>query len=372
MIEKTALLMTTITPSLPKLIGKMNGKLGAKKHFDSSSNTLLYIGKDINDYKSCFSEYAYNCLTAKNCLMAFYRLEKLANSCPKELPETIICDHNLLKEGDYSLIAHIRYNPLLSNIPLIIIGRDISAEDKNKLVKLDLLDFYDVAYETLHLQQRLSFLNNKKQDNEIWDYSEDYRLKFKTNLWKRAFDIVLSSLFLVILSPLMLLIALIIKLESKGPILYTSKRAGAAYKIFDFYKFRTMVPDADQKLIQLKKKNQYSSTTLDPEFYFVKIKNDPRITNFGRFLRNTSLDELPQFFNVLIGDMSIVGNRPLPLYEAEQLKRDRWAKRFLAPAGITGLWQLQKEVAKKCLHSKEFPLICSMQNKILFGQILKF
>ena len=77
-------------------------------------------------------------------------------------------------------------------------------------------------------------------------------------------------------------------------------------------------------------------------FAFVKIDNDPRVTKFGSFLRNTSLDELPQLINVLRGEMSIVGNRPLPLYEAEQLTTDMWSKRFLAPAGITGLWQVTR------------------------------
>ena len=150
------------------------------------------------------------------------------------------------------------------------------------------------------------------------------------------------------------------------------------YKIFDFYKFRSMYVDADQRLKELEHLNQYaeeelpteeteknnSSFTSDTvliaddatisesdflksqkekqEKPFVKIKNDPRITKVGRFIRKTSLDELPQLFNVLKGDMSIVGNRPIPLYEAEMLTSDRWAERFLAPAGITGLWQVTK------------------------------
>ena len=98
-----------------------------------------------------------------------------------------------------------------------------------------------------------------------------------------------------------------------------------------------MYVGADAQLVQLAGQNQYADNQL-----FVKIANDPRVTLVGRFLRNTSLDELPQLFNVLRGEMSIVGNRPLPLYEAQQLTCDGWSKRFLAPAGITGLWQISK------------------------------
>src|SRR5690606_29601968 len=118
---------------------------------------------------------------------------------------------------------------------------------------------------------------------------------------------------------------------------YKSKRAGSGYKIFDFYKFRSMKADADKELSALSGLNQYGGTSA-----FVKIKNDPRITRLGAFLRNTSIDELPQLFNVLKGDMSLVGNRPLPLYEAQQLTSDEWSMRFLGPAGITGLWQVTK------------------------------
>ena len=131
-------------------------------------------------------------------------------------------------------------------------------------------------------------------------------------LWsmKRAFDITVSAVALLMLFPLCLLIALIIKLESRGPVFYISKRAGTGYKIFDFYKFRTMRVGADAELAQLAHLNQYGENA---QGVFFKIKDDPRITRFGQFLRNTSLDEIPQLLNVLIGDMSLVGNRPLDL-----------------------------------------------------------
>lgn len=201
--------------------------------------------------------------------------------------------------------------------------------------------------------------------------------QFAYRLAKRTFDVVVAGTLLVLLSPLFLLVAILIKLESKGPIFYASKRVGEAYKIFDFYKFRSMRTDADQLLENMKQLNQYgaeSSTSVvfsnpfsweetkdnqlvgdegyidkdkwvelefdEQQKAFVKIKNDPRITKIGQFIRNTSIDELPQLVNVLKGDMSLVGNRPLPLYEAAKLTSDEAIGRFLAPAGITGLWQV--------------------------------
>ena len=118
------------------------------------------------------------------------------------------------------------------------------------------------------------------------------------------FWFLLTALFL--LSPLFLLIALAIRIESKGPIFYISKRAGRGYKIFDFFKFRTMFTGADLRIQEFSHLNQYavSAKVKGPSFF--KFNNDPRITKVGTFLRNTSLDELPQLMNVLLGDMSLV------------------------------------------------------------------
>jgi len=205
------------------------------------------------------------------------------------------------------------------------------------------------------------------------------------------FDIVLSGLALLFLLPFFLLIAIAIKIESKGKIFYISKRVGTGYKVFNFYKFRSMFVGAETKLTELKHLNQYDigeedaneSTVFEgkcekceklghpcspilfiagqeicEDYYlkhkkekssstFIKIKDDPRVTKVGKFLRNTSIDELPQLINVFRGDMFIVGNRPLPLYEAELLTSDEWGERFLGPAGITGLWQVYKRGKSK-------------------------
>lgn len=208
--------------------------------------------------------------------------------------------------------------------------------------------------------------------------------KFKLPLWKRIFDILASGTALILLSPFLLLIALAIRLESKGSIIYKSKRVGSNYHVFDFLKFRSMYTDADKHLKNLNKKNQYASdeeVELDVRFLedisleelqrsedvilisdefsveehdylikkeneqenaFVKIENDPRVTRLGRFMRKYSIDELPQLINIFKGDMSVVGNRPLPLYEAEQLTQDDYIDRFMGPAGLTGLWQVEK------------------------------
>lgn len=211
---------------------------------------------------------------------------------------------------------------------------------------------------------------------------------YKTPFVKRVFDLVFAGSVLLVLSPILLLVILAVRLESKGPVFYYSLRVGTGYKIFKFFKFRSMYVNADQRLKDLKHLNQYSTagagtveTSEDnapvlcdeckvtgskcrfPVYAdnnqwcekkysvfkkatansaFIKIKDDPRVTKVGKILRNTSIDELPQLVNVLIGDMSIVGNRPLPLYEAEKLTTDKYALRFMAPAGITGLWQVEK------------------------------
>ena len=206
------------------------------------------------------------------------------------------------------------------------------------------------------------------------------KVPLRTPPCKRTFDIIVTLSLLICLTPLFLIIALLIRLESKGPVFYYSYRVGMGYKVFKFYKFRSMRTNADQMVDQLKHLNQYGKCeayTLkevemsrsrianyrgkdivvdndkifnekEYETYksfqdknsFVKFKDDPRITKVGKFIRNTSIDELPQLVNILIGDMSLVGNRPLPLYEAEKLTTDETAGRFLAPAGLTGLWQV--------------------------------
>ena len=194
---------------------------------------------------------------------------------------------------------------------------------------------------------------------------------------KRLFDITAASLALVLLSPLMALTMLLIILDEPGSPIYKSTRVGRNMKKFTFYKFRSMRVKADAELNRLICNNLYTfsyaedeNLSLPEELHsvrlygdnycvseydyltenaklknscFVKIAKDPRITWFGSFIRKTSIDELPQLVNIIKGDMSIVGNRPLSVGEAEMLTNDEYGKRFDCPAGLTGLWQIQPD-----------------------------
>lgn len=157
------------------------------------------------------------------------------------------------------------------------------------------------------------------------------RSRFIYHGMKRLFDIVAATCGIVILSPLMIIIAVLIKAEDHGPIFYKQVRVGRNGKTFKMYKFRSMFVNADQMLEELKEKNDVNG----PMF---KMKKDPRITKVGHFIREHSLDELPQFINVIKGDMSLVGPRPPLPSEVEQYT-DYDKQRLYVIPGCTGLWQ---------------------------------
>ena len=154
--------------------------------------------------------------------------------------------------------------------------------------------------------------------------------------FKRVFDFCFAAASLIILSPILLIICLLIKIESKGPAIFKQKRVGKNGKVFTFYKFRSMYTDCDQMIHQ-----QHVQQVVNGNIQMSKVKNDSRITKVGRVLRATIIDELPQLINVIKGDMSLIGPRPHPCYEVEQYKD--WHKgRLLVTSGITGLWQINK------------------------------
>jgi lipopolysaccharide/colanic/teichoic acid biosynthesis glycosyltransferase len=281
----------------------------------------------------------------------------------------------------------LRERPRFNSIPFIL----VSEEFKDDLFKQSFTSHIDDFFVSPlplaeNIEGRLKFLINFRQKSESHPYNGIKDPEYRMPVSKRIFDVVVSLGAITVLSPLMIIVMLAIRLESKGKVYYISKRVGR--KPFDFYKLRSMRSGSDAELNKLaKEKNQYSASKKTSEIdfslpcprcsslpegehcspilhigqhnicdywynhqkkevarsksAFVKISNDPRITKVGKIIRNTSIDELPQLINVLKGDMSIVGNRPLPVYEAELLTIDTMSKRFLAPAGITGLWQVE-------------------------------
>jgi exopolysaccharide biosynthesis polyprenyl glycosylphosphotransferase len=150
---------------------------------------------------------------------------------------------------------------------------------------------------------------------------------------KRVLDVALSAVLLVLTAPLIGLVALLIGLDSRGPVFFAQERMGLGKRRFRMHKFRTMVVGAEGRLPQLEHLNE----TEGPTF---KLRNDPRVTRIGRFLRRSSIDELPQLWNVLRGEMSLVGPRPLPLRDVEGFEDDRHRRRFSVRPGLTGLWQV--------------------------------
>ena len=329
-------------------------------------------------------------------------------------------ERNVLNE-DITAITYLRKK--CPHVYIVLMTDTLTEEERKIYQKSGIND-------TIHYEASVTDLNKKIQfisDREYVLFSNEapWRgiLKFKIPVWKRLFDIVVATLSIIILSPVFIITAIAIKMESKGPVLFKSKRVGTNYAIFDFLKFRSMYEDAEHQLKELSKDhNQYkeqaseeskstSTAPLDDQANsammnmgsdsemmisdeeimlvgddfvvsetdfnkqkeeeinnaFVKIEDDPRVTKVGKFIRKYSIDELPQLFNILKGDMSIVGNRPLPLYEAEKLTADSSIDRFMAPAGLTGLWQVEERGRGGKMSAEE-----RKQLDITYGQTYSF
>ena len=328
-----------------------------------------------------------------------------------------------VRSEDITAITYLRKKS--RNVYIILMTDTMTEEERDIYMKCGINDTINKEATVTELNKKIQFISDR--ENILFDKERPkYRiLKFKIPVWKRLFDIIFSGLAIIILSPVFIITAIAIKLESKGPVMFKSKRVGTNYTIFDFLKFRSMYTDAEQRLKELSKEhNQYADThAQDPEEHktitaplgeqaeqamfdmgmesemmisdeeimlvgddfvvaesdfnkqkqeenenaFVKIENDPRITKVGRFIRKYSIDELPQLFNILKGDMSIVGNRPLPLYEAEKLTADSSIDRFMAPAGLTGLWQVEERGKGGTMSAEE-----RKQLDITYGQTYNF
>ncbi len=327
-----------------------------------------------------------------------------------------------VRSEDITAITYLRKK--CRNVYIILLTDNMTPEERGIYMKCGVNDTINKDASVTALNKKIQFISDRENilfDDEAPKYKI---LKFKIPVWKRLFDIVFSGLAIIILSPIFILTAIAIKLESKGPVLFKSKRVGTNYTIFDFLKFRSMYTDAEDRLKDLSKtNNQYVEKEEDVDDHktitaplgeeaeqdmlnmgmesgmmisdeeimligddfvvaesdfnkqkeeennnaFVKIENDPRITKVGKFIRKYSIDELPQLFNILKGDMSIVGNRPLPLYEAEKLTADTSIDRFMAPAGLTGLWQVEERGKGGNMSAEE-----RKQLDITYGQTYNF
>ncbi len=307
----------------------------------SDKSSFLYIGNTSARAIECLSVFheCYDLHSFDGAIDALCQLRETGIT-----PDFIVVDQSLNEKEFANFVLWLHSNKWSYIVPVLY---NETALNENELIRLKELsladDIVNIKEFCSQLESKAVFIRNSKM--EATPESEHPRENEKKSpervpTGKRIFDIIASSILILLLSPILLMIALIIKFESKGPVIYKSKRAGRGFKIFTFYKFRTMIQNADQVLDEYAGLNVYSKNKKGSQF--IKIKNDPRVTGFGSFLRNTSLDELPQLFNVLRGDMSIVGNRPLPLYEASTLTTNTSSERFIAPAGITGLWQVTK------------------------------
>lgn len=348
------------------------------------NTVVIYIGKD-EQLTIYFSQLLSSVLPESPIVHGNYKQAAEWLAAHSEEKSTVILYERDSSDADLEKIKYLRDK--FPYIYILLVTDDLTANQQLKYTLSGVNDTCSPRVEAETLRQFFHFI--RKYQSALQRKREPRESSvavYKINPTKRIFDIVVSLFALIVLSPLMLLIVLAIRLESRGPAFYKSKRAGSNYKVFDFWKFRSMYMDADKRLKEMQGLNQYvsepsgtdslisppesSGSVSDEEAEqtflvgdddemvsekeyisksrrkkgnsFVKIEKDPRITNVGRFIRKYSLDELPQLINVLKGDMSIVGNRPLPLYEAELLTQDGSVERFIAPAGLTGLWQVKK------------------------------
>ena len=353
---------------------------------DETSTNIIALINCTTNTKALFSTYNLGNTSIKH----FDNGLELINDWTKNnLPiVAIISQSDVLSVNGISLLENFKKRQLLNTPFCLILPREQITEHKLKLaLESGVAEIFSTPFKQDNIETRLNFLINNWAKISLKQHQKLYK-PYKIEFLKRAFDLLFAGTALLLLSPLFLIIYLWIKIESRGPAFYYARRVGTGYKVFKFYKFRSMYADADKRLKDLKHLNQYAANTAVEDIpisddldvrcteckaadiscrfpiyadniewceksyienknskagsAFFKLKNDPRITKVGAFIRNTSIDELPQLWNVIIGDMSIVGNRPLPLYEAEKLTSDRYALRFLAPAGITGLWQVEK------------------------------
>ena len=311
---------------------------------------FVYIDKH-NKTIELFSKLSIGVFyAAPNC----YKATKVLDTIREKYDAALFIEQVELSK-DIADIRSIR--KMYPGLYMVLVIDSITKEEATEYLKAGVNN--TIKYETNSevLKDLSTFLiRRKEQKIEALQLKTQNLNAFRLPSWKRIFDIFFSGIALLFLSPLLIATSIAIRLESKGPIIYKSKRVGSNYQIFDFLKFRSIwgvlcnvfeVGDEEEILLisddfVISEEDYIHKKSKEKSNAFVKLENDPRITKIGRFIRKYSIDELPQLINILKGDMSIVGNRPLPLYEAELLTSDEHIDRFMGPAGLTGLWQVEK------------------------------
>ena len=277
---------------------------------------FYYIGKNPENIEKIVKVFkrGYACENIEN---AKSELTRCLSREKNIVPEVILCESHFEIAALQSLCQYLDKHHIFASIPFLIVSGNFSESKINHLRKHNLADdiIDSLEIESGEIVSKVEFIKKfksktgKSSGNPIQD--DHFFNQVEPNLLlKRIFDVVVSAGLIILLSPLFFLIALAIVIESRGPVFYISQRAGRGYRIFNFFKFRTMYSGADKTIIDYSHLNQYKDENKGPVFF--KLNNDPRVTRIGSFLRNSSLDELPQLINVLLGNMSLVGNRPLP------------------------------------------------------------
>lgn len=362
--------------------------------------TKIIIADEIKlAFKTLYDVYIY-----KSSFALHYAMEQKIDF------SAIISDNELPDTNGISLrktLITLGY----SQIPFIILLNEIKNTDRRLAMQKGIAEIFSKPLNKYALTVRIPYLIENYNCSNI---PHTAAFSYKLPRTKRIFDVLFAGCAMIILSPIFLVIAILLKMESKGAILNFSLRAGLGYNVFKFYKFRTMYDDTVNKIknnhrlspfafdslntdttggivkelckdcalagticlnplyddrkinceklyVQRRKNNSHST--------FSKTKIDHGVSKVSGFICYMSLDKLPQLWNVFIGDLSIVGNRPLPLHEAEKITTDKYARRFIAPSGLTGNWRVEKrgELSddERLDLDNNYPITYSFANDIL-------
>jgi len=302
------------------------------------------------------------------------------------LPDAIVCEKKLPGGNSFGFYDFwIEQFDTEKSIPFFILDDEKNQDTINQASEKKIDDVFTKPTSVETFVSRILFLKKTKPHTNKESLSgNQFSAPYKATFIKRTFDLVFASISLLLAAPIILIFGIAIRIESKGKLFYSSKRVGSGYRVFDFYKLRSTYTNADKRLQEFAHLNQYlkeahpahsesgnhqveqnliqskgGNSTLSgnestasektqiqakkekQDTALEKVDYDPRITKVGQIIRKLGIDRLPQLINVLKGDMSIVGNRPLPMYEAELLTTVDWNNRLHEPAGMTGRWLIK-------------------------------